>query len=440
MHLLARFARYAMTSVAAAATVGLASASPWCGAAVPGAPVAKVWVEPDATYAFLNAAIAGAHHRIDLCLYELRDPTVVDLLERRAAAGVRVDVLLNAAYRGRSENAAAFATLQAHAVHVAWAPSGQIFHAKYAVVDGRLYLGTGNLVAADEPTTRDFWVELTGPRQVAAVEATFAADFAGAGAAPVAAPGIVWSPGSTSTLVDLIASARRSLLVENEEMDDAAVEAALGDAAARHVAVTVVMTSSSSWTAALQALARRGVTVRLLASNQTYIHAKAICVDCSSGGTVFLGSENFSTSSLERNRELGVVTTNPSVVRTVAATIRGDAGAGQPVSAPRSPGGGSGSGGTTSTHGLTVTTFTASIARGAEDTLTVRTRAGASCSLAVTLPSGYASASHGLGATTASSGGLATWVWKIGSSTHPGTATAQVTCGAASATRTFQIL
>jgi len=51
-------------------------------------------------------------------------------------------------------------------------------------------------------------------------------------------------PGSTSALVDLIDSAKRSLLVENEEMDSNEYRIALRSAARRGVLVKVVMTES----------------------------------------------------------------------------------------------------------------------------------------------------------------------------------------------------
>lgn len=76
----------------------------------------------------------------------------------------------------------------------------------------------------------------------------------------------MWSSGSTSALVSLIDSAKRTLLVENEEMDSPVIEGALASAARRGISVKVVMTESSSWTAALDQLVRNGVHVRVLGS------------------------------------------------------------------------------------------------------------------------------------------------------------------------------
>ena len=76
--------------------------------------------------------------------------------------------------------------------------------------------------------------------------------------------------------------------------------------------------------------------MRVLSSSQVYIHAKVICVDCAGNvGTVFIGSENFSTSSLSYNRELGVITTTPSAIRAVEAALNSDYAQGAPVAGAR---------------------------------------------------------------------------------------------------------
>jgi hypothetical protein len=89
---------------------------------------------------------------------------------------------------------------------------------------------------------------------------------------------------------------------------------------------------------------------------------------------------------------------------------------------------------------VSITVFEGSIARGAEDSLSIHSRrADDSCSLRVVLPSGYVSQSRGLGAARTDAAGNVTWTWEIGPDTDPGTARASVTCGAGSVTRDFII-
>lgn len=56
-----------------------------------------------------------------------------------------------------------------------------------------------------------------------------------------------------------------------------------------------------------------------------YIHAKAVVADAGrKDQQVFAGSENFSTASLDDNRELGIRTANAAVVSAISATLAGD--------------------------------------------------------------------------------------------------------------------
>jgi phosphatidylserine/phosphatidylglycerophosphate/cardiolipin synthase-like enzyme len=287
----------------------------------------STYVEPTAGYGFLDRAVATAKHTIDLTMYELEDRTFEADLVARARAGVAVHVVLDTAYGIRGDNAPAAAVLINGGVRVTWAPDSQIFHAKYLIIDdSTLYVGTGNLTAQWYSSTRDFWVRDTNHADVETASATFAADSTHHSAALGAGSGdLVWSPGSSDALVALIGSTKRSLLVENEEMDNYSIEKALESAARRGVDVKVVMTYDSSWHSALADLASAGVHVHVLTSSQVYIHAKVICADCNAnGGTVFVGSENFSTSSLDYNRELGIITKAASVVGPVRATVTSD--------------------------------------------------------------------------------------------------------------------
>jgi len=77
--------------------------------------------------------------------------------------------------------------------------------------------------------------------------------------------------------------------------------------------------------------------------------------------------------------------------------------------------------------------------RGSNATLIAQTSARASCDLSVRLPSGAQSQSTGLGQATADTSGRVQWVWKIGTRTTPGTATAVASCGSHTASKNFTI-
>ncbi|MFZ0059763.1 MAG: phosphatidylserine/phosphatidylglycerophosphate/cardiolipin synthase family protein [Acidimicrobiales bacterium] len=292
----------------------------------------QVLVEPQAGMARIDQYLRGAHHSVDLEIYELADPAVESILAADAARGVRVRVILDRAYVG-GENAAAFAYLGAHRVAVRWAPTRfDLDHEKAAVIDDATALVmTMNLTARYDATTRDVVVVDTQPADVVAIESSFGTDWQGGGAAAPAGEDLLWSPGSGQALVELIDSARSTVDVENEEMGDASITDALADAAHRGVKVVVVMTADPAWAGAFDALRGAGVEVRTYPDipSALYIHAKVVVVDVGRPDErAFVGSENFSVTSLLYNRELGVVTARHDVVETLGRMVVTDAAGG----------------------------------------------------------------------------------------------------------------
>ena len=266
-----------------------------------------------------------------MTMYELSDTTAEQILIADHQRGVRVRVLLDRDYSGGSVNQAAYATLSSAGVPVAWANDSEIFHQKTITVDGaESAIMTGNLTPQYYATTRDFVVMDSQAADVAAIESVFATDWSGAAPSP-GPPGVdlVWSPGSEPQLAALINSATRSVVVENEEMDSTAIEGALESDARRGVDVTVVMTADTEWDSAFSQLESAGVHVVLYpdTSSALYIHAKVIDVD---SARAFVGSENFSTASLDYNRELGLITSSAGVLGPLNNTLSGDISGGQP--------------------------------------------------------------------------------------------------------------
>jgi phosphatidylserine/phosphatidylglycerophosphate/cardiolipin synthase-like enzyme len=105
-------------------------------------------------------------------------------------------------------------------------------------------------------------------------------------------------------------------------MADSAITSALCNVARRRVQVRVVMTDEDSWREAFDALAACGVQVRTYAADAPlYIHAKEILVD---GREAFVGSQNFSWTSLQDNRELGIVTFARVIVSRLGQTFASD--------------------------------------------------------------------------------------------------------------------
>ena len=135
---------------------------------------------------------------------------------------------------------------------------------------------------------------------------------------------LVVSPvNSRNVFVSLINNAHKTLLIEAEEMQDSSIEQALVNAAGHGVQVQVILPapsgSSDSNSAGIQTIKQGGVQVK--EDTKLYMHAKMMVID---GQTGFVGSENISTASLDRNRELGIIIADQNVLTKLQQTFQQD--------------------------------------------------------------------------------------------------------------------
>jgi cardiolipin synthase A/B len=335
------FRRSAFPAVASLAIMLLAATG--CAIQVPGAaPTAgavragtsrvtrsgPLIVEPGAGFSPVYRLINGARHSIDVTMYEFSDTTAERDLAAAAGRGVRVRVILDR--RERSVNSGAYSYLSSHRVTVTWSsPDYRYTHQKTVIIDGtQAVIMTANLTSRYYATSRDFLVIDTERADVSAITAVFDADFNGKAVRPGDGSHLVWSPtDSEDRLLGLINGARSSLRIYSEEMGDRTVENALVKAAERGVGVQVCgENESGEYDRAYAKLARAGIRISYYSSSAGfYIHGKVVEADYGTArAKIFIGSENFSSTSLNQNRELGLIISSHPVMSAIASTFAAD--------------------------------------------------------------------------------------------------------------------
>jgi phosphatidylserine/phosphatidylglycerophosphate/cardiolipin synthase-like enzyme len=289
----------------------------------------RIIVEPSDSGAAMRAAIANAQKSVHVTMYLMTAQSFIDALVSRKNAGKDVKVVLNQTFpSGTNENQSAYDRLAAAGVSVVWAPAAyQFTHAKTILIDGvEAWIMTMNATYSSPTDNREYLAVDTDAQDVAQAEAIFAADFSNR--TPNAPGKLVLSPGDArDVLRALIRSATRSVDVESETLSDYQIvdELIAQQQAKRAVRVVVdgTVTPTPAQLEAMNDLKAKGVKVVKVTAPE--IHAKAIVVD---GARAFVGSQNLTTNSLTRNRELGVLFDEPSEVGKVAATIAQDFAAG----------------------------------------------------------------------------------------------------------------
>jgi phosphatidylserine/phosphatidylglycerophosphate/cardiolipin synthase-like enzyme len=247
------------------------------------------------------------------------------------AAGVSVRVILDQ-NEEKTRNTAAYNALTAAKAGVHWAnPAFAVTHQKTITVDrATSAIMTLNLAAKDYPTSRDFAVITGNAADVAAIVATFEADFTNTAIHPPAGENLVWSPAnSRSALLGLIGGASKSLLISQEEFSDTGMANAVKAALKRGVSVRLVQENQNNkFTSILNQLKAAGAHIAVYTSTEPtshYIHAKTVLADYGTErARLFLGSENFSATSLDKNRELGLIFDDENCMASVAATLSAD--------------------------------------------------------------------------------------------------------------------
>jgi phosphatidylserine/phosphatidylglycerophosphate/cardiolipin synthase-like enzyme len=369
----------------------------------------------------------------------LTQRSVISELQRARQRGVNVRVMLEEnPYEGARYAKLGYSLLQGAGIDVQWANERafRYTHEKAMVVDDRVAgIFTFNLTSSGVYRNREFGVIDASGADARTLAGIFDADWSRHTVSVPSGSRLVVSPtNSRRDLQTLIDGAHSTLDLYQEEVADTSVESHLVSAERRHVRVRLITSTDSP---GVETLRHGGISVSIMSS--PYVHAKAIVAD---GARLFVGSENISGTSLDANREVGILLSDGGlageVERTFAADWRSRGGTPSSTVPPKTGPVKTGSG-----LRVRVTTTPAAVSRGQQLTITASTSPGASCTVRVTYPDGYVSRASSLqGSKTADSSGSVSWSWHVGS-TASGTARVGVTCSLSGRTATggttFQI-
>lgn len=292
-----------------------------------GAPSVQLSIEPDNGVQPLIRFIEACQRSLDVAMYLLSDRDVISALERSRQRGVLVRVMLEEhPYGNGPGNRQTYDRLKQAGVLVTWSPpTFQLSHEKYAIADDQVALvGTANWTLSAFKYNREYVVVDRDPADVRQLEAIFQGDWQRQPVRLGDSHVVVSPTNSRGDLLALIASAQHQVDLEAEELQDSGIESALGQAARRGVMVRVVVPRPGAGVRNANALGERalqanGITVRELRT--PFPHAKAIVVD---EREAFVGSENISKPSLDDNREVGLLISDPGAIKELSTAFAHD--------------------------------------------------------------------------------------------------------------------
>ena len=294
-----------------------------CLATDPRAVPALLAVLPEAGEAPFVDVINGATKSIRVMVYMMGYGGILDAITAKAKAGIDVKAILDGVSQ-KSVNEKYKTALEAAGAQVHWSdPQFSYMHAKIIVVDeAAAVVSTGNYSKSFLLKERNFVSTDRDPQDVADLTRLFDADWTSK-SPDLSCTRLLVSPvNSKDRIVSLIKSAKKSVVVESMQLADYSVRDAL---IARHKAgIDVrILLAAPSWidtnTDAGNVMKAAGIDVRWL--DAPSVHVKALVVD---GAWAYMGSENLSSTSLTKNREVGLVLSEPAAVSAMQTTMQSD--------------------------------------------------------------------------------------------------------------------
>src|SRR3990167_5524848 len=284
-------------------TIGFAVPSDW--------PKDGIIVEPDMGRTPLLTAFDDAKSSLYVSAYKLTDKRLIEGLGNAAKRGVNVNI------------------------------SPEFFaqtHYKLVIIDGTYALiGTGNMCDegsfddfGDRAAERDFWTTVTDKEKVDELVTVFLADFTGKPIKIKESSYFVWNPDhGRAPILKFIRSAKCNLWIYQQDIQDRVIASAIADAARRKIDVRLIMSpfpfspKKDNNIPHQNMIREAGGKVGM--STKWTIHAKTMLADVGTpDAKALLGSANFYPNSLEHNREVGMIISNPEAIKTMKTTFEED--------------------------------------------------------------------------------------------------------------------
>lgn len=319
-----------------------------------------------------------AKKTIDIEIYEMKDPKFRDLLLGALKRGVKIRIIKDSNTVADScdelsdtkelskpdcmlEKAYVHEILGLGAQYVYFnkmklcaeeGKRGCFQHGKMIIVDSRfLLLSTGNFNSSSfcnldtKPSkcNRDYSYVTKNKKVIHFLESVFNKDItrerwdmkSGIASGNM---GVTVSPFSQPRLVSLIKSAKKSVIIQNQYLEEPAINEAINEKAAEGIEVKVMVSDFCNYgrpTASKKkktfdiysSFDRSGVKTKIFTPQMKingkagYLHAKAIVID---GRLAWIGSVNGSLNSTSKNREFGIIFKTKKAVKKLLKVMNED--------------------------------------------------------------------------------------------------------------------
>ncbi|WP_075322438.1 phospholipase D-like domain-containing protein [Acidithiobacillus albertensis] len=273
----------------------------------------SLFIEPNAGVSPILQVIQSARHELNVGVYYMTDRPILRAIRAAKARGVEVRVIIEGkpygmkSWQVRKEEREIKATgavlhlapyrFTSHGSH--WA----FYHAKYLASGHEAEIGNPNFAWSDFHNARNYLYVTKNPTVVKAVNAVFNADWQNRHAPAWTHRDLVLSPGTSVHQIIQVIDQPGPIAIEDEEIGPYAPTLDAIAEKGRLARVIMPANINTQDRQDVRFLEAHGVQVRLLPVKPIYLHAKLVL----GNSLAYIGSENLTQTSLEINREVGLL-------------------------------------------------------------------------------------------------------------------------------------
>ena len=288
-----------------------------------------LFIEPNAGPAPIIQIIDSAHRELDIGVYYLDNRKLLSAVQSAVRRGVNVRIMVEPKPYGMKpwQVHKEVRAIEATGAHFQYVPSRFVsygdqyafYHAKYCVNGHEAEIGTANFDWSGlGGRNREYLYDTTNLQVVRAVQAVFDADWDRQQAPAWAHRVLVLSPGTSAAQLLQVINQPGPIDVESEELGP--YRPVLDALAAKGKDLRLILPASidAQDKQDVAFLQRHGCQVRLMPVKPLYMHAKMIV----GSSLAFIGSENFTRTSLQDNREMGLLLNGRDIAKLKAQFSR----------------------------------------------------------------------------------------------------------------------
>ncbi len=257
----------------------------------------------------IQEKIDMAQKRVYLNVYIYTEKNIRASLLKAQKRGLDVKIILEKnVYMAPNLNKQVFDEAEKAGIAIVWSnPKNYTFnHAKYLLVDDEIILSTGNISYTNFKTNRDIFLFIKEKEILSKIEEIFKRDFAGEKKI-ISHKNLLVSPYSSREKIEyLLKNAKRTIRMYAPYIEDVRIFTLLKERLKSWVLLTIITSDKEG--KYIKELEKNGGNIIY---SKRKIHAKAILKD---EDVLFIGSVNFSKTSMDENMELGILIKEKKII------------------------------------------------------------------------------------------------------------------------------